>query len=91
MTKQFTSRRAPIYADIPDEKWNNWRWQLSHRLNTVEGVPSYENVSAISRLVSKVCGVTRAFRTENFRPLDLGRFNCNRNGQAENHAQNKRK
>jgi lysine 2,3-aminomutase len=30
----FTSKRAPIYADVPDEKWNNWRWQLSHRINT---------------------------------------------------------
>ena len=32
----FVSRRAPIYADVPDEKWNDWRWQLSHRLNSVE-------------------------------------------------------
>jgi lysine 2,3-aminomutase len=34
--RKFTSKRAPIYADIPDEKWNNWRWQLSNRINTVE-------------------------------------------------------
>ncbi|HEX3427961.1 MAG TPA: hypothetical protein VHS36_04075, partial [Candidatus Limnocylindrales bacterium] len=27
------SRRAPIWDDIPDEKWNDWRWQLSHRVN----------------------------------------------------------
>ena len=32
----FPSKRAPIYKDIPDEKWNDWRWQLSHRLNSVE-------------------------------------------------------
>ncbi|MEW6649668.1 MAG: lysine 2,3-aminomutase [Chloroflexota bacterium] len=32
----FPSKRAPYYADVPDEKWNDWRWQLSHRLNTVE-------------------------------------------------------
>ena len=32
----FPSRRAPIYADVPDEKWNDWRWQLSHRLNSAE-------------------------------------------------------
>lgn len=32
----FPSRRAPVYQDVPDEKWNDWRWQLSHRLNTVE-------------------------------------------------------
>ena len=34
--RPFLSRRAPIYADIPDEKWNDWHWQLSHRLNSVE-------------------------------------------------------
>jgi lysine 2,3-aminomutase len=34
--REFTSRRAPYYADIPDEKWYNWRWQLSNRINTVE-------------------------------------------------------
>jgi len=32
----FQSRRAPAFADVPDEMWNDWRWQLSHRLNAVE-------------------------------------------------------
>ncbi|MCR4407036.1 MAG: lysine 2,3-aminomutase [Anaerolineae bacterium] len=32
---QCTPRPA-IWADVPDEKWNDWRWQLSHRLNTLE-------------------------------------------------------
>ena len=27
------SRRAPIWEDVPDEQWNDWRWQLSHRVN----------------------------------------------------------
>ena len=27
------SRRAPICEDVPDEKWNDWRWQLSNRVN----------------------------------------------------------
>lgn len=36
MKRDFTSRRAPYYADVPDEKWNDWRWQLSNRLNTVQ-------------------------------------------------------
>ena len=27
------SRRAPMWADVPDEKWNDWRWQLSNRVN----------------------------------------------------------
>ena len=32
----FISARAPFFADVPDEKWNDWRWQLSHRLNSTE-------------------------------------------------------
>ncbi len=32
----FVSKRAPAYADVPEEKWNNWRWQLSNRINTPE-------------------------------------------------------
>ena len=34
--KDFMSKRAPVYADITDEKWNNWRWQLSNRINSAE-------------------------------------------------------
>jgi lysine 2,3-aminomutase len=30
-------QRPPgIWADVPPEKWNDWRWQLAHRLNTAE-------------------------------------------------------
>ena len=28
--------RPELWADIPDEKWFDWRWQLAHRLNTLE-------------------------------------------------------
>ena len=36
MTKRiFTSKRAPVYQDVPAEKWNDWRWQLSNRLNSI--------------------------------------------------------
>jgi lysine 2,3-aminomutase len=34
----FLSKRAPIYKDVPDEKWCDWRWQLSNRLNTVDEI-----------------------------------------------------
>ena len=30
------ARRAPIWASVPDEKWNDWRWQLTNRLNSVD-------------------------------------------------------
>ena len=28
-------RRAQFYTDVPDDKWFDWRWQMSNRLNTV--------------------------------------------------------
>ncbi len=34
--RPFPSKRAPAFADVPDEKWADWRWQLSHRLNSAE-------------------------------------------------------
>ena len=32
------SRRAPIFEDVPDEKWNDWRWQLSNRVNDLDEI-----------------------------------------------------
>jgi lysine 2,3-aminomutase len=28
------SRRAAIWAEVPDERWNDWRWQMSHRVSS---------------------------------------------------------
>ncbi len=28
--------RPAIWAGVPDDKWNDWRWQLSHRLNSLD-------------------------------------------------------
>ncbi len=39
------SRRAPIWADVPDAQWTDWRWQLSHRLNTLEELSSIINLT----------------------------------------------
>jgi len=30
------SRRASYYADVPDEQWDSWKWQLSNRVNDLE-------------------------------------------------------
>jgi lysine 2,3-aminomutase len=35
-TGGFESRRAPAFRDVPDAQWNDWRWQLGHRLNKAE-------------------------------------------------------
>ena len=44
------SRRAPIYEDVPDEQWNDWRWQLSHRVNDLEEVGQILNLTDDERL-----------------------------------------
>jgi lysine 2,3-aminomutase len=30
-----TPRSLELWPDVPDERWYDWRWQLSHRLSTV--------------------------------------------------------
>src|SRR5450759_1528928 len=43
--KPAVSRRAPIWADVPDERWNDWRWQMSNRVNTVEEIGRVLNLT----------------------------------------------
>lgn len=33
---ETTSERHPHWADVPDEDWFNWRWQLSNRLQNAD-------------------------------------------------------
>ena len=58
----FPSKRAPIYQDIPDEKWNNWRWQLSNRLNSAEDFEKVLNLTDSER---------RALSTQNLFRVDI--------------------
>src|SRR5450756_2445536 len=39
------SRRAPIWADVPDAKWNDWRWQLSNRVNELSEIEAILNLT----------------------------------------------
>ncbi len=57
----FVSKRAPIFKDIPDEKWNDWRWQLSHRLNTVE---EFEQVIHLTDSERKALSTQGLFRVD---------------------------
>jgi lysine 2,3-aminomutase len=57
----FISKRAPIFADIPDDKWNNWRWQLSNRINTVE---EFEKVIPLSDSEREALSATDLFRVD---------------------------
>jgi lysine 2,3-aminomutase len=59
--RPFTSKRAPIYADVPDEKWNNWRWQLSNRINSVE---EFEKVIHLTESERKALSAPGLFRVD---------------------------
>jgi lysine 2,3-aminomutase len=43
--KTSQTPRPSIWADVPDEQWNDWRWQLSHRLNTLEELQQIINLT----------------------------------------------
>ena len=34
MARHF--REIPLFKDVTDEQWNDWRWQVRHRLTSVE-------------------------------------------------------
>jgi lysine 2,3-aminomutase len=57
----FVSKRAPFYADMPDEKWNSWRWQLSNRINTVE---EFEKILPLTESERKALSAAGLFRVD---------------------------
>ena len=61
MNSSFPSKRAPVFADVPAEKWNDWRWQLSHRLNSVEEI---EKIIPLSDSEKKALNAPHLFRVE---------------------------
>ena len=37
--------RPKIWADVPEAQWDDWRWQLKHRLNSVDELAQIINLS----------------------------------------------
>src|SRR5512143_4353295 len=62
----FPSKRAPVYQDIPDEKWLNWRWQLSNRLNTAEDIEKIVHLTDSERQALNAPGLFRVDITPYF-------------------------
>ena len=42
---QGNTPRPKLWANVPDEKWNDWRWQLSNRISTYEEFASIINLT----------------------------------------------
>jgi lysine 2,3-aminomutase len=35
------NRRMEIFGDVPDDSWNNWKWQFKNRITTLEDLKRY--------------------------------------------------
>jgi lysine 2,3-aminomutase len=65
----FPSRRAPLYQNVTDEKWNDWRWQLSHRLNTIADLEKLLRLTDSERKALSTSGLFRVDITPYFASL----------------------
>jgi lysine 2,3-aminomutase len=46
--RETTLSRTPrpaLWADVPDEQWDDWRWQMAHRLNSLEELSQLINLT----------------------------------------------
>ncbi len=66
---KFASKRAPIYADIPEEKWNDWRWQMANRLNSVDDFEKLIQLTDSERKALNTDGLFRVDITPYFASL----------------------
>ena len=47
----------PLFKDVTDEQWNDWHWQVSHRLSTLEDIEQVLNLTDQEREeIQKVIG-----------------------------------
>jgi lysine 2,3-aminomutase len=65
---EYTPRPA-IWADVPDDKWNDWRWQMANRLNTLEELEQVIDLSDEEREALSAEGLFRVDVTPYFASL----------------------
>ena len=39
------ARRNGLFRDVPDELWNDWHWQVKNRVETLEDLKKYVNLT----------------------------------------------
>ena len=39
------SRENGLFLDIPDEQWNDWKWQVRNRIETLEELKKHINLT----------------------------------------------
>lgn len=47
----------PLFKDVTEEQWNDWHWQVEHRLTTVEEICQVVNLTEQEKAdIEKVMG-----------------------------------
>lgn len=41
INRSAQDRRRELFGDVPDEKWNDWRWQVQNRISNLETLKKY--------------------------------------------------
>lgn len=59
--KSMVHSKAPHWADVPDEKWLDWRWQMSNRLNTLKEL---QEVLSLTKSEKKAVSTDGLFRVD---------------------------
>lgn len=49
------NRRYELFKDVTDEQWNDWRWQLKNRIETIEDLKKYIPLTAEEEEGVKQC------------------------------------
>ena len=48
----------PLFKDVTDEQWNDWHWQVAHRLSTTDEIAQVINLTPEEREeIAKVIGM----------------------------------
>src|SRR5512141_166829 len=61
--------RPAIWADVPDEQWDDWRWQLSHRVSTYEELSQFIHLTPEEKAGLQAEGLFRVDITPYFASL----------------------
>src|SRR5438046_1681545 len=65
---EYTKRPA-AFADVPDDKWNSWQWQMAHRLNSVDELAQVIDLTDEEREGANAEGIFRVDITPYFASL----------------------
>ncbi len=68
LTDKVTTR-APYWKDVPDKKWMDWRWQMSHRLNSLDELSAVINLTKSEQKALATQGLFRVEITPYFASL----------------------